>query len=450
MEKCKPEDSTEELRLPGVDWAAKPTDRPEETNPAPHVVTVPVAVNMEPAAWPWRLFANGAPERFFPSMGEALDHLYKEKLLPMEVASEFHRFHHFTELPSAYFSARPLVLTIGQYSTGKTSFIRHLTKSDYPGQQIGPEPTTDRFVAVCHGDETATIPGHALVQCKKLPFTPLSKFGGSFLCRLEAARLPSKILEQVTFVDTPGVLSGEKQRQKRGYNFEEVIAWFAEHAAMIILFFDAHKLDISDEFRDCITALKGYNNKVQIILNKADKMTQQQLLRVYGALMWSLGKVVETPEVARVYVGSFWDHEAEEGELRNLFKEERKDLDQQIDRLPGTDAQQKINDLSKRARLCKAHAFVLSHLRDRMPKLWGHQERKDQLIRDLNSTYTEVERSHGVSMGDFPDEDKMRRKLAEFDFTKFERVDKAKMDRLDALLSKDIPKLLELIACRQQ
>lgn len=30
-------------------------------------------------------------------------------------------------------------------------------------------------------------------------------------------------------------------------------------------------------------------------------------LQVYGALMWSMGKVFDTPEVIRVYIGSFWE-----------------------------------------------------------------------------------------------------------------------------------------------
>ena len=71
-----------------------------------------------------------------------------------------------------------------------------------------------------------------------------------------------------------------------------------------MLLFDAHKLDISDEFRRSIEALRGHDDKIRIVLNKADMVDHQQLMRVYGALMWSLGKVLGTPEVARVRDGA--------------------------------------------------------------------------------------------------------------------------------------------------
>ena len=38
--------------------------------------------------------------------------------------------------------------------------------------------------------------------------------------------------------------------------------------------------------------------------------------------MWSLGKVLDTPEVARVYVGSFWDQPLKNEKLRELFEQE--------------------------------------------------------------------------------------------------------------------------------
>lgn len=254
----------------------------------------------------WLRKDDGKKIETYESVLDGLREKYKSKLLPLELAYQFHDFHS-PQLDDPDFDAKPMILLVGQYSTGKTTFIKHLLESDFPGIRIGPEPTTDRFIAVMYDDNESIIPGNALVVDPKRQFRPLSKFGNAFLNRFQCSLVNSPVLKGISIVDTPGILSGEKQRVDRGYDFTGVLEWFAEHVDRIILLFDAHKLDISDEFRRSIEALRGHDDKIRIILNKADMIDHQQLMRVYGALMWSLGKVLQTPEVARVYIGSFWD-----------------------------------------------------------------------------------------------------------------------------------------------
>ena len=72
----------------------------------------------------------------------------------------------------------------------------------------------------------------------------LAQYGNGFLAKFEAASCPNRLLEEISLVDTPGVLSGEKQRIERTYNFIDVCGWFAARCDLILLLFDPHKLDV--------------------------------------------------------------------------------------------------------------------------------------------------------------------------------------------------------------
>ena len=52
-----------------------------------------------------------------------LKQIYKDNLLPLEKEVKFHDFHS-PPLVDPDFDGKPLVMLVGQFSTGKTTFIR--------------------------------------------------------------------------------------------------------------------------------------------------------------------------------------------------------------------------------------------------------------------------------------------------------------------------------------
>lgn len=373
---------------------------------------------------------------------KGLARLYRKKILPLELASRYGHFHSPPLSPSD-FAAPPLILLLGQYSVGKTSFTKYLLGRDFPGIRVGPEPTTDRFTAVLWGPQDKIIPGAALCSQMDRPFTGLSPFGNNFLSRMEAAELNAPILRNVTIVDTPGILSGQKQRN-RNYEYEAVMKWFAERADLIIVMFDAHKLDISDELKQVMELMIPHLDKIRVVLNKADTISTQQLMRVYGALMWSLGKVMNTPEVCRVYMGSFWDAPLQNTEQAELLQREEMDLLRDIMVLPQQAVMRRINELVKRARSVKVHAYIIHYLRKQLPYTWGKREKQKRLIARLESEFMAAARRYGLPKGDFPALEPMRKALYEIkDLSEFPKLDKRMIREMDKVFSTDIPELLE-------
>jgi len=183
-----------------------------------------------------------------------------------------------------------------------------------------------------------------------------------------------------------------------------------------------------------------------VVLNKCDQITTQQLMRVYGALMWSLGKVVKTPEVMRVYLGSFWDKPLRIKENEKLFEAETADLLDDLLSLPRNSAVRKVNELVKRCRLVRAHAYIISHLQSKMPLLWGKDDTKQDLIKNLKREFAEIERVHKIPPGDFPSVQKMQELLQVHDFSSFESKSDRLFDIMNNVLTVELPKLMKTLA----
>ena len=165
--------------------------------------------------------ATAAP---LPPVRRRLFEIYSQKVLPLEESYRFRQYSGQEPLREAHFmSATPLVLVIGPYSSGKSTFIRSLVGQDIPGMRISPEPVDDGFTVVQFGPRNKIVAGDAFIHDKRQRFSHVrNELGNAFVHRFSAARCNASFLRTVTFVDTPGMLSDSRTEQ-RGYNLAKAI-----------------------------------------------------------------------------------------------------------------------------------------------------------------------------------------------------------------------------------
>ena len=118
--------------------------------------------------------------------------------------------------------------------------------------------------------------------------------------------------------------------------------------------------------------------------------------------------------------------------------------------LPKNAALRKLNDLIKRARLAKVHAYIISELRNEMPAMFGKESKKKDLIKNIGNIYDRLQREHQISPGDFPDIKKMQEVLQNQDFTKFHSLKPQLLETVDRMLAVDIAKLMGMIPQEEQ
>lgn len=294
----------------------------------------------------------------------------------------------------AEMTAKPMVLLLGQYSVGKTTFIRYLLGKDFPGMLVGPEPTTEAFTAVCkstNGIDTNT-PGASVIADSSRPWGSLNTFGDGFAQRFCCANVSgAECLETVDLVDSPGVLAGTKQTKDRKYDFGRVAQWFAERADMILVLLDTSKLDLSDEFMSLLRSLQIYDDKMRIVLNKADQVSNPELLRVMQAASWNLAKTLRTPEVKRTYVSSFTDAAPlRDSPLKAHFEEERELLLKDMKDLAMGKKQRRVNEFIRRTRHALRHAQIMAHLKSSCPMVGSKAEWEKRVMGNLQMEWEKI------------------------------------------------------------
>nr|XP_031840202.1 sarcalumenin isoform X1 [Nomia melanderi] len=294
-----------------------------------------------------------AIDRNSDSVLKELKRVYDNAIQPLESLYKYRDLsnRHFGD-PEIF--SKPLVLFMGPWSGGKSSIINYLADIEYKqtslrtgglreclerqckkgnGNDTGAEPSPAYFNIVMHGEEEEVLDGTQLAA--DWTFSGLQKFGQGLLDRLKGLRLNSKLLEKVNIVEIPGILEIRKQVQ-RLFPFNDACQWFIDRADIIFLVYDPSKLDVGPETEAILDQLKGREYQTRIILNKADQVKPEELMRVQGALIWNISPLMSSAEPPIMYSTSLWSIPYEAGApTRLLYAQERaflRDLRTAIDK----------------------------------------------------------------------------------------------------------------------
>ncbi|MBK1649282.1 dynamin family protein [Rhabdochromatium marinum] len=260
----------------------------------------------------------------------------------------------------------PQVLLLGNHSSGKSTFVNHLLGDDV--QKTGVAPTDDGFTILTYGATATERDGPTVVSNPDLPYEGLRHFGDHLVSHVRMKLRPAELLQQVTLIDSPGMIDEAKAENGRGFDFPGVVRWFAERADLVMVFFDPDKPGTTGEtlqvFRE---SLVGIDHKMLIILNKVDQFQSlHDFARAYGALCWNLGKVIPRKDLPMIY--NTFVPLADKPKSRlpmEDFEKARDDLVAELRRAPTRRLDNQITQIQSYAERLRLHAMVIDRAVDR-------------------------------------------------------------------------------------
>jgi len=232
-------------------------------------------------------------------IGSEMDKLMQSVLLPLN--SKFNG--PLEDSADSKLTPMPFVFLLGNHSSGKSSFVNHVLERRV--QNTGVAPTDDGFTIIVPGERDLDQDGPSLVGSPDMGFSGLRIFGPGLIHHTKLKIRANLAIKDIMLVDSPGMIDSPSDsiEYNRGYDFEGAARWFAEHADVILLFFDPDKPGTTGETLSVLTnALAGMDHKLHIVLNKVDQFKKiHDFARAYGSLCWNLSKVIPRKDLPRIY-----------------------------------------------------------------------------------------------------------------------------------------------------
>ena len=231
-------------------------------------------------------------------------HVFEERLNKayQRFAPLAQRYFYTFSRPSVTAGSVPVVLFLGNHSSGKSSLLNWVLEKEGV-QDTGVAPTDDGFTVLLYGETAEDVCGPAALARLPGEFKSLESLGPSFLCHLKIKFRPIALLKDLALVDSPGMIDSAEGTISRDYDFSNAVRRFALLADMIFFLFDPEKPGTTGETVDVFaTSLRGCEFKLRVLLNKCDRFTSlYDFARTYGAVCWNLARVLKTKDLPKIY-----------------------------------------------------------------------------------------------------------------------------------------------------
>ena len=252
----------------------------------------------------------------------------REVLFPL-----FERYDMNSSNLDAILKWKPIVLILGNYSSGKSTFINELLGREI--QRTGQAPTDDSFTIITAPgpeDKVGEVRGASLVNDDRLPFSSLKSYGEQLLAHFRMKFVESPLLENLVIVDSPGMMDSVTEKG-RGYDFLGVVEDLTRLADLIVLMFDPHKAGtIKETYSTIRNTLPGTSgeDRIAFVMSRIDDCDNfADLVRSYGTLCWNLSQMTGRKDIPRIYL-TYSPRATGKSESLEVWMDERKELSEKI------------------------------------------------------------------------------------------------------------------------